>query len=93
MAQANPVFPRAEGDNLVYVAAPSVGHEIGIMVAGIISMLLASLLFWVWWTFKLKADIQKEQARIEDLRRRGLWNECMIQRQNEGTGKEKAIEQ
>jgi hypothetical protein len=42
MAQANPVFPRAEEDNLVYVAAPSVGHEIGIMVAGIISMLLGT---------------------------------------------------
>lgn len=41
MAQANPVFPRAE-DNLVYVTAPSVGHEIGIMVAGIISMLLGT---------------------------------------------------
>lgn len=42
MAQANPVFPRAEEDNLAYVAAPSVGHEIGIMVAGIISMLLGT---------------------------------------------------
>jgi hypothetical protein len=42
MAQANLVFPRAEEDNLVYVAAPSVGHEIGIMVAGIISMLLGT---------------------------------------------------
>jgi len=42
MARANPVFPRAEEDNLVYVAAPSVGHEIGIMVAGIISMLLGT---------------------------------------------------
>jgi hypothetical protein len=42
MAQANPIFPRAEEDNLVYVAAPSVGHEIGIMVAGIISMLLGT---------------------------------------------------
>ena len=42
MAQANPVFPRAKEDNLVYVAAPSVGHEIGIMVAGIISMVLGT---------------------------------------------------
>ena len=42
MAQANPVFPRAEEDNLFYVAAPSVGHEIGIMIAGIISMLLGT---------------------------------------------------
>lgn len=42
MTQANPVFPRAEEDNLVYVAAPSVGHAIGIMVAVIISMLLGT---------------------------------------------------
>ena len=42
MAQANPAFPRAEEDNLVYVAAPSVGHEISIMVARIISMLLGT---------------------------------------------------
>ena len=41
----------------------------------------------------MKADIQKEQAWIEDLRRRGLWNESIIQGQNEGTGKEKVIEQ
>ena len=40
MAQANPVFPSAEEDNLVYVAAPPVGHEIGIMVAEIIFMLI-----------------------------------------------------
>ena len=42
MVQANPVFPHAEEGNLVYVAAPSVGHEIGIMVARIISMLLGT---------------------------------------------------
>jgi len=42
MAQVNPVFPRAEEDNLVYVAAPSVGREIGIMASGIISMLLGT---------------------------------------------------
>lgn len=42
MAQVNPVFPRAEEDNVVHVAAPSVGHEIGIMVAGILSMLFGT---------------------------------------------------
>jgi len=42
MAQVNPVFPRAEEDNVVYVAAPSIGHEIGIMVAGILSMLFGT---------------------------------------------------
>ncbi|OCL13387.1 hypothetical protein AOQ84DRAFT_372227 [Glonium stellatum] len=92
MVRAYPIVLRAEEGALAYVTAPSIGHEIGVTIAGIASMLLASLLFWIWWTFKLKADIRKEQARIEDLRRRGLWNKNIIpSRQIEDLGKEKVM--
>lgn len=87
------LFKRAGGggggeEGIIYIPAPSTGHEIGVMFGGIGTMLLGMLLFWSWWQIKLKRDEKKERARVEDLRQRGLLKEQYSPGNGQSNGKE-----
>ncbi|KAK8183508.1 hypothetical protein HDK77DRAFT_484038 [Phyllosticta capitalensis] len=62
-----------------FVDHPSIGHELGVMFAGIVVMLLSMGLFWIWWGINLKREQKLEAKRIEGLRQRGILKEQLPQ--------------
>ncbi|KAI9825000.1 MAG: hypothetical protein M1819_000629 [Sarea resinae] len=55
-----------------YVPPPSVGHEIGVMFGFIGAFLLATICYFITWTFGLKRSARIERERREKLASQGI---------------------